>query len=186
MDNDKLQNACRLLLEAIGADVNREGLIETPKRFAKFMQERLCNETVTNEQIAQQYNKTFAYAGNDIVTLKDIDVFSFCEHHIALMYNMKIAVGYIPNGKVIGISKIARIADEVTKRLQLQEKIGSDIYECLNIILGTKDIIVYITGEHSCMTARGIKKTGVKTKTICAHGVFKSAEMKNEFFSMLS
>lgn len=185
INRTKLETACKLILEGIGADLNREGLIETPKRFAKFMEERLCNETVTNEQIAQKYNKTFSYDGQDIVVLKNIDVFSFCEHHIALMYNMKVAVGYIPHGKVIGISKIARIADEVTKRLQLQEKIGNDIYECLKMILNTDDIIVYITGEHSCMTARGIKKTGVKTETMSAHGVFEQTNKKQEFLAMI-
>lgn len=118
-----------------------------------------------------------------MVVLKGINCFSYCEHHIALMYNMTVDVGYIPNGKVIGISKIARIADAVTKRLQIQERIGKEIRDILTKILGTEDVIVVIQGEHSCMTARGIKKPGVKTKTASCGGQFLvNAELRKEFY----
>lgn len=102
------------------------------------------------------------------------------------MYNMKVSVGYIPNGKVIGLSKVARIADMVGKRLQLQERIGTDISYILKKILNTSDVIVVIEGEHSCMTARGIKKPGTKTKTACLSGKFKTnAELRQEFYSLI-
>ena len=100
-----------------------------------------------------------------MVMVKDIEIFSYCEHHLALMYDMKVSVAYVPNGKVIGLSKIARIADMVGKRLQLQERIGSDIAEIMQEILDTKDVAVVIEGTHSCMTARGIKKVNAKTYT---------------------
>ena len=94
----------------------------------------------------------------DMVVVKDIDIFSYCEHHIALMYDMKVTVAYVPKGRVIGLSKIARIADMVGKRLQLQERIGSDIADIICKVTGSEDVAVFIEGCHSCMTARGIKK----------------------------
>lgn len=135
------------------------------------------------DEIAKKFNKCFSCDNDDMVVLKGINCFSYCEHHIALMYNMTVDVGYIPNGKVIGISKIARIADAVTKRLQIQERIGKEIRDILTKILGTEDVIVVIQGEHSCMTARGIKKPGVKTKTASCGGQFLvNAELRKEFY----
>ena len=108
-----------------------------------------------------------------MVIVRDIDIFSYCEHHMALMYDMKVTVAYLPNNKVIGLSKIARIADMVAKRLQLQERIGSDIAEIMEEITESEDIMVIIEGCHSCMTARGIKKTSAKTQTITTRGAFE-------------
>ena len=105
--------------------------------------------------------------------MKDIDIFSYCEHHLALMYDMKVTVAYIPNGKVIGLSKIARICDMVSKRLQLQERIGTDIAYIMEKITDSKDVAVLIEGCHSCMSARGIKKTAAKTYTTTLRGRFK-------------
>ena len=110
---------------------------------------------------------------DDMVYVRDIEIFSYCEHHMALMYDMKVSVAYIPNGKVIGLSKIARIADMAAKRLQLQERIGSDIAEIMQEILDTKDVAVVIEGTHSCMTARGIKKNAASTKTYTLRGAFR-------------
>ena len=104
--------------------------------------------------------------------VKDIDIFSYCEHHIALMYDMKVTVAYVPKGRVIGLSKIARIADMVGKRLQLQERIGSDIADVICKVTGSEDVAVFIEGCHSCMTARGIKKTNTKTYTQTLRGRF--------------
>jgi GTP cyclohydrolase I len=102
------------------------------------------------------------------------------------MYDMNVSVGYIPNGKVIGLSKIARVADMCAKRLQLQERIGTDIYDVLKKILGTEDIIVVIEGSHSCMTARGIKKVNSKTKTACCKGIFReNSSLRNEFYNLI-
>ena len=126
MDREKLKQAAALILEAVGQD-GRDGTRETPERFAKMMEERLAYAGVSNEEIAREFDKVFPCDDGNMVVVKDIDVFSFCEHHIALMYDMKIAIGYIPKGCVIGLSKLARIADAVCRRLQLQERIGADI-----------------------------------------------------------
>ena len=140
----------------------------------------------TNHEIAEMFDKTFEDKmsfetdSQDMVIVKDIDVFSYCEHHLALMYDMKVTVAYIPKGKVIGLSKIARIADMVAKRLQLQERIGSDIAEVMQEILGSEDVAVVIEGTHSCMSARGIKKTQASTKTYTLRGAFK----ENPFLQM--
>ena len=187
IDTSRIEAAVKEILEALGDDVNREGLKETPKRVAKMYTEVFEGMRYTNDEIANMFNKCFEDTEtSDLVIVKDIPIFSYCEHHIALMYDMKVSVGYIPNKKVIGLSKIARIADMVGKRLQLQERIGADIYDVLNKVLDTDDIIVVIEGKHSCMTARGIKKTESKTRTSCCHGAFRdSSALGQEFYSLL-
>ena len=132
----------------------------------------------SNEEIAEKFGKTFeeeSYTDKtqDMVVVKDIEIFSYCEHHLALMYDMKVSVAYIPHGKVIGLSKIARIADMVGKRLQLQERIGADIADILQEILDSDDVAVVIEGTHSCMTARGIKKAAATTRTYTLRGRFR-------------
>ena len=167
------------ILKALGDNPEREGLKDTPKRVAKMYEEVFEGMNYSNHEIAQMFNKTFQdkmdfeEAGNDMVMVKNIEIFSYCEHHLALMYDMKVSVAYVPNGKVIGLSKIARIADMVGKRLQLQERIGSDIAEIMQEILDTKDVAVVIEGTHSCMTARGIKKNAASTKTYTLRGAFR-------------
>lgn len=146
MDKKKIENAVREILVAIGENPDREGLIETPKRVAKMYEEVFEGIQYSNEEIAKMFDKKFKQEGNDLVLVKDIPCFSFCEHHIALMYNMSINIAYIPNGYVLGLSKFARISDIVCKRLQLQERIGTDIADILEMILGTNDIAVVING----------------------------------------
>lgn len=187
IDTDKIKQATRMLLEALGDDPDREGLKDTPKRVAKMYQEVFEGMCYSNEEIAEKFNKCFEdTTTGDLVVIEKIPVFSYCEHHMALMYDMNVSVGYIPNGKVIGLSKVARIADMCAKRLQLQERIGADIYEVLSIILNTEDIIVVIEGSHSCMTARGIKKVGSKTKTACCKGIFRNnSVLRQEFYNLI-
>ena len=108
-----------------------------------------------------------------VVVMKDIDFFSYCEHHMALMYDMKVSVAYIPRGRVIGLSKIARVCDMVGKRLQLQERIGEDIADIITEITGSEDVAVTIVGCHSCMSARGIRKEQAKTFTTELRGQFR-------------
>lgn len=184
---NKIKEATKMIIEALGEDVNREGLRETPKRVAKYYDEVFEGIRYTNDEIAEKFNKCFEdVETGDLVVVGDIPIFSFCEHHMALMYNMKVHVGYIPNGKVIGLSKIARIADMVSKRLQLQERIGTDIAEILSKILDTEDIIVVIEGEHSCMTARGVKKPGTRTRTSAIRGAFDSdSDLRQEFYNLV-
>ena len=188
MDIAKIEDAVKTFLLAIGEDPTREGLIETPKRVAKMYAELLEGIQYTNHDIAQKFNKTFSIdeqSAKDMVLVKDISAFSFCEHHIALMYDMKISVAYIPKDKVIGISKIARIADMVCKRLQLQEKISNDIYDVLNEVLNTEDIAVHIEAKHSCMTSRGIKNHSALTVTNKFSGEFQKESWQHEFLQSL-
>ena len=187
IDTNRIEQAVRDILEALGDDPNRVGLIETPKRVAKMYQEVLEGMNYTNHEIAKMFDKCFYDEGaDDLVPVSKIPIFSYCEHHLALMYNMTVSVGYIPNGKVIGLSKIARVADMVGKRLQLQERIGEDIADILSEILNTDDIIVVVEGEHSCMTARGIKSRGAKTRTATIRGKFKTnTELRKEAYELL-
>ena len=179
IDKDAIEKHIRGILVALGDDPDREGLKETPARVAKMYEEVFEGMNYSNHEIAQMFNKTFQdkmdfeEAGNDMVMVKDIEIFSYCEHHLALMYDMKVTVAYIPKEKVIGLSKIARIADMVAKRLQLQERIGTDIADIMQEILESEDVAVVIEGTHSCMTARGIKKNAASTKTYTLRGAFR-------------
>ena len=176
------------ILIALGEDPNREGLKETPKRVANMYEEVFAGIAYTNQEIAEMFGKTFeadldfTTDTRDLVVVKDIDIFSYCEHHLALMYDMKVTVGYLPNGKVIGLSKIARIADMVGRRLQLQERIGADIAEIISMVTGSKDVAVRVEGCHSCMTARGIKKDTAKTVTTMFRGRFQEDGMLQRMF----
>ena len=180
IDKEAIKFHIRGLLEALGDNHDREGIKDTPDRVARMYEEVFEGMNYTNDDIADMFDKTFEedadYVTNskDMVIVKDIDAFSYCEHHLALMYNMKVTVAYVPAGKVIGLSKIARIVDMVCKRLQLQERIGSDVAEIMQKITGSPDIAVLIEGSHSCMTARGIKKPGATTRTTTLRGRFNT------------
>ena len=186
-NHEKIKEAIRTIITELGDDPDREGLRETPDRVARMYDEVFEGMRYTNSEIAQMFNKCFEDVDSrDLVLVKDIEIFSYCEHHMALMYNMKCHVGYIPNGKVIGLSKIARICDMVAKRLQLQERICSDIAEIMQEVCDTEDVIVIVDGEHSCMTARGIKSRGAKTRTSAIRGLFDSDhEMRREVYDLL-
>ena len=174
VDQEKVREHIRGILEAIGEDPDREGLRETPDRVARMYSEIFEGISYTNDEIANMFNKTFdAPTNNDMVLVRDIEIFSYCEHHMALMYDMKVNVAYIPRDRVIGLSKIARIADMVGKRLQLQEKIGFDIAEIMEKATLSPDVAVIISGKHSCMTARGIKNTPAVTLTTTFRGAFE-------------
>lgn len=179
IDTEAIKKHVRGILEALGDDPDREGLKDTPERVARMYEEVFEGMNYSNEQIARMFDKTFEEGmdfrrdSQDLVLVKDIEVFSFCEHHMALMYDMKVSVAYFPKKKVIGLSKIARIADMVAKRLQLQERIGSDIAQIMEMITESEDIAVLIEGCHSCMTARGIRNASAKTYTMTLRGRFE-------------
>ncbi len=187
VDQEKVRYHIREILKAIGEDPDREGLVETPDRVARMYSEIFEGIGYTNDEIAEMFNKTFdAPTNNDMVLVKDIEIFSYCEHHMALMYDMKVAIAYIPRDRVIGLSKIARIADMVGKRLQLQEKIGTDIAYIMEKATLSPDIAVIITGKHSCMTARGIKNTPAVTMTTTFRGAFANDErLQNRLFRLI-
>ena len=174
-DEKAIEQDVRGILVALGDDPEREGLIDTPKRVAKMYTEVFAGMQYTNHDIAEMFGKVFEeerVSSNNVVVMKDIDLFSYCEHHLALMYDMKATVAYIPKGKVIGLSKIARICDMVGRRLQLQERIGCDIADIISEITGSEDIAVILEGYHSCVTIRGIQKTNTKTVTVERRGKF--------------
>ena len=183
IDTEAIRKHVRGILEALGDDPDREGLRETPERVARMYEEVFEGMNYSNHEIAQMFNKTFTdkmeFEGTaqDMVMVRDIEIYSYCEHHLALMYDMKVSVAYIPKGKVIGLSKIARIADMVGKRLQLQERIGTDIADIMQEILESEDVAVIIEGTHSCMSARGIKKGTATTKTYTLRGAFQEDKM---------
>ena len=169
IDKDAIREHVRGILAALGDDPDREGLKETPDRVARMYEEVFEGMNYTNHEIAMMFNKSFkddlcvGSDKKDIVLVRDIPIFSYCEHHIALMYDMSVSVAYIPKEKVLGLSKIARICDMASKRLQLQERIGSDIAEIMCEAAETDDVAVIIHGTHSCMSARGIKKEAATT-----------------------
>lgn len=177
IDKEAVEKHIRGLLIALGDDPEREGLRETPQRVARMYEEIFAGMNYTNDEIAAMYEKSFALEGEnisqDMVIVRDIEIFSCCEHHLALMYDMTVTVAYIPKQRVLGLSKIARICDLVGKRLQLQEKIGRDIAYIMRKITGSEDVAVLIKGKHSCMTARGIAKTNSFTETTTFLGAFK-------------
>jgi len=180
IDTEAIKEHIKGILVALGDNPEREGLKDTPLRVAHMFEEVFEGMNYSNHEIARMFDKTFAedlemgQSTQDLIIVKDIDVFSYCEHHLALMYDMKITVAYVPNDKVIGLSKIARIADMVSKRLQLQERIGSDIAEIIQEVTKSQDVAVLIDACHSCMSYRGIKKTSAKTHTSTLRGRFQT------------
>jgi GTP cyclohydrolase I len=175
-DRERAKNAVRELLIAFGEDVNREGLADTPRRVAGYWEELLQGTYYTNEQIARMFDKKFIVQNNPLVVKEIKNVFSHCEHHLALMYNMTVIVAYLPQKidggyQVIGLSKIPRIVDMCCKRLQLQEKLAEDISECISIATGSPDVYVNIVADHACVSARGAKSDGI-TDVTSLHGEF--------------
>ena len=188
MENTKEQmliSAGELILQAFGKDLQDPSLKETPKRFAKMMLEQLEGEFYSDSDLVSKFGKCFETTGHGIVTCTNIPVFSHCEHHLALMYNMNVSMGYYPRTKVIGLSKMARIADMVAKRFQIQERMGFSIHRIMSAILSTDNVIVMIEGEHSCMTARGIKKPGAVTRTLHTSGVFENLDEQQSFINLV-
>ena len=191
IDTKAIEEHIKGILIALGDDPSREGLKGTPERVAKMYEEVFAGMCYSNDEIAEMFNTTFEddlvveEGSRDMVIMKDIQIFSHCEHHLALMYNMKVSVAYVPTKKIIGLSKIARIADMVGRRLQLQERIGTDIAEIMEIVTNSPDVAIIIQGEHGCMTTRGIKKPGTKTISTTLRGRFNTDVILNNKLMML-
>jgi len=183
IDTKAIEEHIKGILVALGDNPDREGLKDTPKRVARMYEEVFEGMNYTNREIADMFAKTFEETmnfekhSNDMVVVRDIEVFSYCEHHMALMYDMKVTVAYLPKNKVIGLSKIARIAEMAAKRLQLQERLGADIAEIISMVTDSKDVAVLIEASHSCMTARGIKNASAKTYSTTLRGRFETDSM---------
>lgn len=182
VDREKVERAVRLLLEGIGEDVTREGLVETPARIAR-MYEEICGGM--EEDAKEHLQKTFTVDNNEMVLEKDITFYSTCEHHLLPFYG-KAHIAYIPNGEVVGLSKLARTVEVFARRLQLQEQLTGQIADALEKELNPKGVMVMIEAEHMCMTMRGIKKPGSQTVTIVKRGIFENnKELEDTFFRML-
>ena len=179
----KMTNACKTILECIGEDPDREGLVKTPDRWARallFMTKGYCQrvEDVTNEAIFEEQH-------DEMVVVRDIDIHSLCEHHM-LPFTGKVHVGYIPNGKVLGLSKIARIAEVYARRLQVQERMTSGIADAIMDAISPKGVAVVVDCSHFCMVMRGVQKTGSTTVTSSVRGCFKTQQKtRAEFFSIV-
>ena len=186
IDTKMIEKSIRNILIALGDNPDREGLIDTPKRVAKMYEEIFEGMRYSNSEIAKMFGKTFDENCNDMIIEKDIPTFSHCEHHMALMYNMNVSLAYIPKGRVIGLSKIIRIVDMASKRLQLQERLTKDIGDIMMEACQTDSVAICVSGEHACMTTRGIKKNGSKTITTYYTGDFKyNKELRQEFLEAL-
>lgn len=170
------------LLRLIGEDPQREGLKKTPVRAAKAFLDVTSGYKQNPLEIAQQ--AVFEHAGSRMVIVKDIEFYSLCEHHILPFFG-KISIGYIPDGKMIGLSKLARIVDGFAKRLQVQERLTAQICAMLAEAMPTKGVIVQCTAEHLCMKMRGVEKQDSATTTFDYNGVFaEDAGLRNEFFRL--
>ena len=173
------------ILLALGENPDRPGLIETPKRVRKAYQEIFSSIDKSNERIAEENSKSFDIESNDLVTELHIPCYSMCEHHLLPM-KLDISIGYLPKGRVLGLSKMARIADAVCRRPQLQERIGHDIANIMMKATGSEDVIVVISGEHYCMTMRGVKKPGTYTRTAAMRGKFDTDHaLRQEFYNLI-
>lgn len=178
VDREKVEAGIKLLLEGIGEDVTREGLIETPERIGR-MYEELCKGM--DEDAGVHLQKRFQVENNEMVIVKDIPFYSMCEHHLMPFFG-KAHIAYIPDGEVVGLSKIARTVEVYAKRLQLQERLTSQVAQVIMDHLSPKGVMVMLEAEHLCMTMRGIKKPGSKTITFATKGLFETNEEYRSLF----
>ena len=182
MDDNKIKEGVRLILEGVGEDITREGLIETPDRIARMYHELAAGY---EDDPAVHLSKRFHAGSSDMVVEKDITFYSVCEHHMLPFFG-KAAVAYVPDGEVVGLSKIARTVEVYARRFQLQERLTSQIADAFMKELKPKGVMVLIEAEHMCMSMRGIKKPGAKTVTSVTRGVFEEDEkLQNDFYRML-
>lgn len=190
-DENAVESCIKALLIAMGENINRPGLKETPKRVAGYWKELLEGENYTNKEIAEKFKKDFIVSQNNLVIKEVKNVYSHCEHHLALMFNGIVYVAYIPikveNGyKVLGLSKIDRIVDLCSKRLQLQEKLASDIAECIEIATGSNQVYVQILMNHGCVSARGPKSEGITDVTYISNALKNNSETRQEIETKIS
>ena len=182
IDREKIETAVRMLLEGMGENPDREGLRETPKRVARMYEEIYGGMT---EEARSHLSRTFSVEHNEMVVEKDIVFYSTCEHHLMPFYG-KAHVAYIPDGKVVGLSKLARTVEVYARRLQIQEQMTGQIADAVMEYLKPQGVMVLVEAEHMCMTMRGVKKPGSRTVTSAARGVFaKQTALQERFFRML-
>ncbi len=169
VDSPRIENAVREILQAVGEDPDREGLLETPARVARMYAEMFSG---LNKDPAQHLKKVFTENYDEVVLIKDITFCSMCEHHL-LPFSGKAHVGYLPNGKVVGLSKLARVVEEVARRPQVQERMTEHIADLVESELDARGVAVVLEASHSCMTIRGVRKPGSMCMTSSMRGVFR-------------
>ena len=179
---DELAVHYKAILKLLGEDPEREGLVKTPMRVAKAMQ--ILTRGYTQDPHKVLMDALFEEKYNQMVIVKDIDFFSMCEHHILPFYG-KAHVAYIPNGHITGLSKIARVVDIYSHRLQVQERLTEQIMNCINDTLKPQGVMVVLEAKHMCMQMRGVEKQNSITTTSAYSGVFDSAKVREEFMSLL-
>ncbi len=178
VDQTKIREAVKLLLEGIGEDVTREGLRETPDRIARMYGEIFAG---MDEDAGEHLSKTFSVASNEIVLLKNITFYSTCEHHLMPFYG-KAHIAYLPDGKVVGLSKLARTVEVYARRPQIQEQMTIQIVEAVMEHLHPQGAMVMLEAEHMCMTMRGVEKPGSRTVTVASRGCFQEDPKWQELF----
>ena len=182
VDQEKIKEAVKMLLEGIGEDPGREGLLETPDRIARMYAEIFGG---MDEDASVHLQKRFHVENNEMVVEKDITFYSTCEHHLMPFFG-KAHVAYIPQGEVVGLSKLARTVEVFARRPQLQEQLTAQVADALMENLKPKGVMIIVEAEHMCMTMRGVKKPGSKTVTVVTRGVFEeNANLQNTFFHMV-
>ncbi len=181
-DHEKIKEGVRLILEGVGEDVEREGLLETPDRVARMYEEIFAG---MYQDAAEPLSKRFHVAGNEMVLEKDIVFYSTCEHHLMPFFG-KAHVAYIPKGEVVGLSKIARTVEVFAKRPQLQEQLTAQIADAINEQLHPMGVMVMLEAEHTCMTMRGVKKPGSRTVSYVTRGIFaEDTALQDRFFQLV-
>lgn len=182
MNHEKIEQAVALFLEGIGEDITREGLRDTPKRIADMCEELFCGYT---QESSGHLGRTFQSDTGDMVLEKGIRFYSVCEHHLLPFYG-KVHIGYIPDGRVVGLSKLARTVETYARRAQIQEQLTGQIATAIMKELKPKGVMVMIEAEHMCMTMRGVKKPGTKTLTYAARGIYeKDADLQQMFMNLI-
>lgn len=181
-DHEKIKQGVRMILEGVGENPNREGLVETPDRVARMYEEIFSGLYM---DAAEPLAKRFHVAGNEMVLEKDIVFYSTCEHHLMPFFG-KAHVAYIPKGEVVGLSKIARTVEVFAKRPQLQEQLTAQIADAINEQLHPMGVMVMVEAEHTCMTMRGVKKPGSKTVSYVTRGIFaEDTALQDRFFQLV-
>lgn len=182
VNTDKIKRAVVMLLEAVGEDPEREGLVETPERIAKMYEEILGG---MKEDAREHLSKVFTVDSDEMVIERDIQFYSMCEHHMLPFFG-KVHIAYIPKGKVVGLSKLARTVEVFARRLQLQERMTAQIADAIMEQLEPAGVMVVCEAEHLCMTMRGVKKPGTRTVNVVTRGVFSGNEtLQNSFYNLL-
>ncbi|MFS4455552.1 GTP cyclohydrolase I FolE [Maribacter sp. 2304DJ31-5] len=179
---DEVRSRYSSIIDEIGEDVSREGLVKTPERAAKAM--LFLTQGYKQDAVKILQGAMFEEDYDDMVIIKDIELYSLCEHHMLPFFG-KAHIAYIPNGRIVGLSKIPRVVDVFARRLQVQERLTHDILECINNTLRPKGVAVVIEASHMCMMMRGVQKQNSVTTTSGFRGQFEKIETRNEFLKLI-